>query len=56
MKGLLTPRLYVGAVIAAGAGLLLSLAPRELHNPGLAAGLLAACGESATPTATTFAI
>jgi hypothetical protein len=41
MKGLLTPRLYVGAVIAAGAGLLLYLAPRELNNPGLAAGLLA---------------
>jgi hypothetical protein len=42
MTGLITPRLYVGAVIAAGAGLLLYLAPRELHNPGLAAGLLAA--------------
>ena len=34
-------RLYVAAVIAAGLGLLLFLAPRELRNPGLAAGLLA---------------
>ena len=42
MMRALTPRLYVGAVIAAGCGLLVSLAPRELHNPVMAAGLLAA--------------
>ena len=35
------PRLYVGAVIAAGGGLLVYLAPRELHNPAVAAALLA---------------
>ena len=40
-NNLLGPRLYVGAVIAAGLGLLLFLAPRELNNPLLAAGLLA---------------
>jgi hypothetical protein len=41
MTHLLTPRLYVGAVIAAGCGLLLSLAPRELQNPMMASGLFA---------------
>ena len=40
MMTFLTPRLYVGAVIAAGAGLLLSLAPRELENPIVAGALL----------------
>lgn len=35
-------RVYVGSVIAAGAALLLYLAPRELENPAMAAGLLAA--------------
>jgi hypothetical protein len=38
---LIGPRAYVGAVIAAGAGLLVALAPRELHNPVVAASLLA---------------
>jgi hypothetical protein len=41
MNHLLTSRLYVGAVIAAGCGLLAYLAPRELNNPLVAAGLLA---------------
>jgi len=35
-------RLYVGAVIAAGCALLVYFAPREVHNPMLAAALLAA--------------
>jgi hypothetical protein len=35
-------RIYVGAVIAAGAGLLAALAPRALHYPLVAAALLAA--------------
>jgi hypothetical protein len=35
------PRTYVSAVIAAGAFLLVALAPRELHNPVVAAALLA---------------
>jgi hypothetical protein len=39
MKSFLTPRLYLGAVIAAGAGLLVYLAPRHLENP-IAAGAL----------------
>ena len=39
---ILGPRLYVGAVIAAGLGLMLFLAPRELNNPVAAAGMLAA--------------
>jgi hypothetical protein len=34
-------RLYVGVVIAAGSGLLVSLAPRQLDNPVLATVLLA---------------
>ena len=42
MTRLIGPRIYVGAVIAAGAALLVSLAPRALHNPVLAGGLLAA--------------
>jgi hypothetical protein len=42
MKTRLSARIYVGAVIAAGAALLVALAPRELHNPVMAAGLLAA--------------
>jgi hypothetical protein len=37
-----TGAVYVGAVIAAGCGLLVSLAPRELHQPAIASGLLAA--------------
>jgi hypothetical protein len=37
---ILTRHLYVGAVIAAGAALALYLAPRELHSPMTAAGLL----------------
>src|SRR5262245_18606373 len=36
----LTPRLYVGAVIAAGAGLLLYLAPRQFENPVVAGARL----------------
>ncbi len=40
-KTLLGTKLYLGAVIAAGVGLLLLLAPRELQNPGVAAGLFA---------------
>jgi hypothetical protein len=40
-NNILGPRLYVGAVILAGCGLLGLLAPRELHNPGLAVALLA---------------
>ncbi len=36
------PRIYVGAVIAAGCGLLVAFAPRELQHPGIAAGLLLA--------------
>ena len=39
---ILGPRLYIGAVITAGLGLVLTFAPRELQNPGWAAGLLAA--------------
>jgi len=39
---LIGPRAYVGAVIAAGAVLLVALAPRELHSPVVAAALLAA--------------
>jgi hypothetical protein len=39
---ILGPRLYVGAVIAAGVGLMLVLAPRELQNPLAALGLLTA--------------
>ena len=38
---LIGPRGYVGAVIVAGAVLLVALAPRELQNPILAAALLA---------------
>lgn len=34
------PRTYVGAVIAAGAALLVALAPRELQNPVVTAALL----------------
>jgi hypothetical protein len=41
MTRLLGPRLYIGTVIAAGVGLLVYLAPRELQNPFTAAGLLA---------------
>ncbi len=40
MNNFLTPRLYIGAVIAAGAGLLLYLAPRHLENPVIAGALL----------------
>jgi hypothetical protein len=40
MSHILSPRLYVGAVIAAGASLLLYLAPRELENPVVAGALL----------------
>ena len=40
MTGLFGPRLYVGAVIMAGSGLLVSLAPRELNNPLVAVALL----------------
>jgi hypothetical protein len=39
---LIGPRAYVGAVIAAGAVLLVALAPRELQNPVVAAALLVA--------------
>jgi hypothetical protein len=39
MTHVLGPRLYIGAVIAAGCGLVLAFAPRELQNP-LAAGAL----------------
>ena len=39
---ILGPTLYIGAVIAAGCGLLGFFAPRELHNPVLATALLAA--------------
>ena len=42
MTRLTGPRIYVGAVIAAGAAVLVSLAPRELHDPVMAGGLLAA--------------
>ena len=42
MRTFLTSRLYIGAVIAAGAGLLLYLAPRELENPIVAGALLVA--------------
>ena len=38
---LIGPRTYVSAVIAAGAVLLVALAPREVHNPVVAATLLA---------------
>jgi hypothetical protein len=38
----ISPRLYIGAVIAAGAGLLLYLAPRHLENPILASALFVA--------------
>jgi hypothetical protein len=41
MTSIFGSRLYVGAVIAAGCGLVAYLAPRELQNPGLAAALLA---------------
>jgi hypothetical protein len=37
---ILGPRLYVGGVIAAGLGLVLAFAPRELQNPVAAAVLL----------------
>jgi hypothetical protein len=40
MSKILSTRLYVGAVIAAGAALLVYLAPRELHNPLMAGALL----------------
>ncbi len=40
MNRILSSRLYIGAVIVAGAGLLLSLAPRELENPIVAGALL----------------
>jgi hypothetical protein len=40
MNSILTPRIYLGAVIAAGAGLLVYLAPRELENPVVAGALL----------------
>jgi hypothetical protein len=40
MNRILTPKLYVGAVIAAGAALLVYLAPRELENPVVAGALL----------------
>ena len=39
MNRVLTPRLYLGAVIASGAGLLVYLAPRHLEHP-IAAGAL----------------
>jgi hypothetical protein len=42
MMTFLTSRVYLGAVIAAGACLLLSLAPRELENPIVAGALLVA--------------
>jgi hypothetical protein len=42
MMTFLTSRVYIGAVIAAGAGLLLYLAPRELENPIVAGALLVA--------------
>jgi hypothetical protein len=42
MSQTLTTRLYVGGVIAAGAGLIAYFAPRELANPMLASALLAA--------------
>jgi hypothetical protein len=38
----IAPRMYLGAVIAAGAALLVASAPRELHNPLLAAALAGA--------------
>ncbi len=40
MNSFLTPRIYIGAVIAAGAGLLVYLAPRHLENPVVAGALL----------------
>ena len=40
MSKILSTRLYVGAVIAAGAALLVYLAPRELQNPLVAGALL----------------
>ena len=40
MNRILTPQIYLGAVIAAGASLLVSLAPRHLENPALAGALL----------------
>lgn len=40
MNRLLTPRLYLGAVIAAGAGLLVALAPRQFEHPLVAGALL----------------
>ena len=40
MTRFIGPRAYVGAVIAAGAVLLVALAPRELQNPVVAAALL----------------
>jgi hypothetical protein len=40
MNRFLTPRIYLGAVIAAGAGLLVYLAPRHLENPVVAGALL----------------
>ena len=42
MASLLGPRLYVGAVIAAGAGLLAYFVPREISNPAVTGALLAA--------------
>jgi hypothetical protein len=42
MNSFLTPRLYIGAVIAAGAGLLVYLAPRHLENPVVAGALFVA--------------
>ena len=36
----ISPRLYIGAVIAAGVGLLVYLAPRHLENPVIAGALL----------------
>ena len=42
MTRLIAPRIYVSAVIAAGAFLLVALAPRELHNPVVAGALIAA--------------
>jgi hypothetical protein len=42
MTRLIGPRMYVGAVVAVGAALLVALAPRELHSPVISAALLAA--------------
>ena len=42
MGRIFTPRLYVGAVIAAGSALVVYLAPRELENPVVAGALLIA--------------